>query len=403
MKTPILLAGLRLLAALAPFAISNRASLSAQATEARPVGPQLFSPEIAPGAGGAKVTFRLKAPKATEVLLVGGPIAREVKWAGEGAARQKIPLTKGADGVWSITVGPLGPDRYPYVFEVDGVRILDPQNMDIATGNNWPQTFVNVPGDDARIYEQRDVPHGAVSIIPYHSKSLGVARQVSVYTPPGYESDGGARRYPVLYLLHGSGGYYRSWTDDGCVHLIFDNLLAEGKCVPMIVVMPSGHVPAASRTVPDGTPGGQFGADLLQDVMPLVEARFRIRAEREHRALAGLSMGGGHTYQIGFKRLDLFSHLAMLSGGIGGGRGGARTFAETYPELASAPEALNAKLKLFWFGTGEMDGPERIVRVREELTRLGIRHVAHVSKYDHSFRTWRRDIYHEIAPRLFRD
>lgn len=373
-----------------------------QATESRKSGPQLVSPEYH---ADGRVTFRLRAPEAKQVKLVGGPIAREVKWAGAGPDAQKIPMQKTAAGVWEITVGPLGPDRYPYVYELDGVRILDPMNMDLASGNNWPQTFANVPGDEARIYEQRDVPHGSVVVVPYHSRTLQLPRQVAVYTPPGYESDSGNRRYPVLYLLHGSGGYYRSWTDDGRVNFIFDNLIAEKKAVPMIVVMPSGHVPNTAARVPENTPGGAFGAELIHDILPLVEARFRIRGDRRHRALAGLSMGAGHTFAIGLAHLDRFSHLAMLSGGIGGSGGGGegRSFADTHPQLARDPAAFNAQVSLFWFGRGEMENPERVRTYAAELKQLGITHVAHVSKYDHSFRTWRRDIYHEVAPRLFRD
>jgi enterochelin esterase family protein len=386
----------KLLPCLVAATLLATSSAFGQATEGRPPRgmPSLRSPEVH---ADGRVTFRLKAARADDVQLVSGPIARQLGRT-DG---QKIPLQKGGDGLWSLTLGPLPPDHYPYVFELDGVRILDPANMEIIPGFMWPQNFFLVSGAEADYFAQRDVPHGAVQVLPYRSTSLGVDREVCVYTPPGYER--GNARYPVLYLLHGAGGYDRSWMDMGRANLILDNLLAAGKAVPMIVVMPAGHVPPDSKAVPDGTPGGQFGADLVNDVLPLVEARFRVKPGREHRALAGLSMGAGHTYAIGLARLDLFSHLAMMSGGIGGtgGGGAGKSFAESWPDLAKDPAALNAKLKLFWFGRGEMENPERVRTFSQELTALGVRHVAHVSKYDHSFRTWRRDLYFEVAPRLF--
>lgn len=367
-----------------------------QATEGRrPRGPS--GPPSPEAQSDGKVMFRLRAPEAKSVQLVSGPIARQLRIEGG----QKVPLVRGENGLWSVTLGPLPADHYPYVYELDGVRILDPANREIVPGYMWPQNFFLVPGPDADYFAQRDVPHGSVQLVPYRSQALGVDREVCVYTPPGYEQS--SERYPVLYLLHGSGGYDRCWIDMGKANLILDNLIAEKKAVPMIVVMPSGHVPPGSKSAPEGTPGGQFGADLIGDVLPLVERRFRVLADRDHRAIAGLSMGAGHTYAIGLSRLDLFSHIAMMSGGIGGTGGGGvgRGFAEAHPQWAKEPAAFNAQVKLLWFGRGEMENPERVRAYSKELTDLGIRHVAHVSSFDHSFRTWRRDLYFEVAPRLF--
>jgi Enterochelin esterase and related enzymes len=355
-----------------------------------------------------RVTFRLPAPRAALVQLWSPVIANALDLRVDGKTPHRLPMRPGDDGVWTLTIGPLPPDRYPYAFDVDGVRTLDWQNPDLVTGQRWPQSFIDVRGEATRYFEPQDVPHGTVSIVPYFSRPLGVGREVSIYTPPGYETSP-ETEYPVLYLLHGSSGNHRTWVDDGRANYIFDNLIASGSCVPMIVVMPAGHVPPEARIPPAAPPGGAFGLDLLEEVIPLVETRFRIRKDRRHRALAGLSMGAMQAYQIGFRRLDLFSHVAMMSGGPGWGPNVTpdsrpfHSFAAMFPELASAPDELNRQLDLLWIGTGMQDDPERVRRICAEWETLGIRHVCHLSPYDHSFRTWRVDLARHIAPGLFRE
>ena len=199
-------------------------------------------------------------------------------------------MTKGTNGVWEVTLGPIDPGAYRYNFNVDGVSVIDPRNPATSESNNNVWSLVCVPGSD--FMDTRDVPHGAVASLTYYSKTLQKFRRMHVYTPPGYERGGG--KFPVFYLLHGAGDSDDAWTSVGRAGFILDNLIADGKAKPMIVVMPAGHTRAF------GFGGGgprpptdEFVQDFLNDIMPCVEKNYRVYTDRAHRAIAGLSMGGG--------------------------------------------------------------------------------------------------------------
>jgi enterochelin esterase family protein len=253
---------------------------------------RLVSPGVHPD---RKVTFRIYAPKASEVTAFGD-------WV---SAPGPVKLEKDADGVWSVTVGPLVPDFYSYAFTVDGVKTLDPKNPIIKQGNAELDNLFFVPGKEAEFEDNRAVPHGEVRKVWYQSSTLGEQRRMHVYTPPGY--DAGTERYPVLYLLHGSAGEDSGWSTVGRAGFILDNLLEEKKARPMLVVMPNGSMPRPAN-LPPVRPGERpspevlaalaaaqerFTNELLKDIIPFVEKNYRVLADREHRAIAGLSMGGG--------------------------------------------------------------------------------------------------------------
>ena len=370
------------------------AHLVAQAP-ARTAPPRpVISPEVT---ANRMVTFRLRAPDARRVTVIVSEVMRQVpgydpKWATGRFNDDEVDMKKSADGVWSLTIGPILADKYDYVFSVDGVHTLDPVNLDVKPGDSALENWLTVRGAEPLYSDNLDVPHGAVATLAYDSKTLGKKRFVNVYTPPGYET--GAARYPVLYLLHGAGNSYATWisADAG---FILDNLLAKKAVRPMIVVMPNGHVPPGAKEVPADTPAGQFGADFLNDVMPMVEARYRIQADRNNRAIVGLSMGAGHTAAIGFARLDLFSYIGLMSG-VGLDRDGK------VPAYIPDAQTVNAKLKLFWMGRGKTENAEGAKAFSKALDEKGIKHVLHLSDFGHSWITWRRDLYFEVAPKLFR-
>ena len=268
-------------------------------------------------------------------------------------------MTKGADGVWSITIGPMEPGIYDYGFSIgDSSRMPDPANRNLIRRTWGPTSYVEVPGDGPQFHSIRDVPHGAVTTHTYHSKTLNLVRQFRVYTPPGYQQ--GNATYPVLYLFHGGGGDETQWTTVGRADIILDNLIADGKAKPMVIVMPYGQMPARQG----GNANDDYENELLGDVRPRVERLYRVKTDRANRAIAGLSMGSGQSLHIGLRHLDLFSHIAVFSGG---GRNAG------IEKLNTAE--LNKQLKVFYIGCGKSDFVfESANALDKQLTEKGIKH-----------------------------
>jgi enterochelin esterase family protein len=336
--------------------------------------------------GDRRVTFRLRAPDAARVELVGEVL--------QGQGPQA--MTKGADGVWSITIGPLPPEIWIYNFRVQGVELQDPSNISVmprAAGTAANSNFVEVPGEGPAYYDARPVPHGDVRMVLYESKAMGVNRYMWVYTPPGYDRSGA--RYPVYYLLHGNGETQSGWVANGRANLILDNLIAEKKAAPMIVVMPFAyaypwHVGAASEKQ-----RADFEKDLLSDLIPFVQSNYRVAADREHRALAGLSMGGGLTLAIGPRHLDTFSRLAVFSSGAG------QAPEKTLADVGANAKTVNAQLKLLWIGVGTEDGAMAgAKRTSDFLNSAGIKHTYKTTPGAHTWIVWRKYLY-EVAPQIF--
>jgi enterochelin esterase-like enzyme len=364
-------------------------------------GPALVSPEVS---ADRKVTLRYAAPNAQQITVSGELDGKT------------YPMTKGENGVWSVTIGPLAPDIYTYSFNVDGVVALDPRNTNtkMGYGGFGPVSTVEVPGDGPMFYDVKNVPHGQVRIVPYVSKTLGVARNVWVYTPPDYEK---GKNYPVVYLLHGAGDIESGWTLIGRANNILDNLIAENKAKPMVVVMPLGHAiqgfyagPAKSYTPPApaaGAPAGPpapgpaplqpFSRDLLEDVMPMIEKTFKVSTKADDRAIAGLSMGGGHTFNIAFSRPELFRWVVAMSPAANGVN-------ETgYPGIFKDATVPNKQFKLLWMGVGKDDtltGPGDKT-LAEALTKAGIKHTFELREGRHEWTVWRHQL-NQVAQLLFR-
>jgi enterochelin esterase family protein len=331
------------------------------------------------------VTFRVRAPQAKEVSVSG-------EWP-DGTK----PMTKDDSGVWSVTVGPLAPDLYGYSFMIDGFRAADPMNRELKPMRSPTTSILEVPGVPPRVWEFQDVPHGTVHAHDYLSKSLGTLRHLRVYTPPGY--DKGSRRYPVLYLLHGSGDNEGTWTVLGRAHYILDNLIERGKAKPMIIVMTDGHayspqftgMPTTdmiSRNITD------YERDLLGDVIPLVEANYRVRKDAASRAIAGLSMGGGQSLTIGLNHPELF-------GWVGGFSSFVRDPQNVLAKALANPAATNKKLKLLWIACGKDDRLiENSRQFVEVLKKSDIHHEFQETEGNHSWPVWRRYLA-DFAPLLF--
>jgi len=345
----------------------------------------VVSPEVH---SDRKVTFRIRAPKASEVTLTGD-------WLLPGTATPK--LTKDDTGLWSVTLGPLDPSIYIYSFTVDGLAIADPVNPKMKLRASTSASLLEVKAPQPDFWEARDVPHGAVEINWQKSKAIsGETRAIWIYTPPGYEK--GSRRYPVLYLFHGNNDTAAGWTTAGNANFVMDNLLAEKKIVPMIVVMPWGHAtPYGAQAAPGGvTNDALFEEYVIADVIPTVEAKYRVAPGRQNRAVAGLSMGGGHSLKIGLAHLDLFSSVASFSGAI------PNDFEKRFADLVKDSQGTNGKLKSLWIGCGEQDSLfGRSKSLSELLTKNQVKHVFRATPGVHNYTIWRKYL-SEYTPLLFK-
>jgi len=354
--------------------------------------PPIVSPEVS---ADKKVTFRLRAPEAKTVMV-------------SGDFGSDAPLQKGPDGVWTATVGPLPPEMYVYFFNVDGVRLTDPSNPQVKIGyvTTTTNSLVTVPGDGPAFYDVQDVPHGEIRTLIYKSKSNNANRELTVYVPPGYD-DARNKRYPVLYLLHGFANDHHSWHRYGRANDILDNLIAQKKTEPFLIVMPLGYGGASVNGDGTGiprpgagpTPGGDAGLyerDLLEDVIPMIDSKYRTIADRKHRAIVGFSMGGGQAGRIGLGHLETFSQVGIMSAGMGGGPD------SPLAALAADPAKTNKQIDLLWIACGKEDTAMKGAQtLHAALDEAKIRHTFVESEGAHHWRVWRRYL-RDLSPLLFK-
>jgi enterochelin esterase-like enzyme len=379
-------------------------------------GPQVVSPEVQ---ADRKVTFRILAPQAQAVRLSAGDIQ------GLGQNNQ---LTKGENGVWELSVGPIDPGTYRYTFNVDGVATLDPRSPFTSESNNNVWSVVHVPG--LEFADTKQVAHGGLAAVTYWSTTLNAFRRMHVYTPPGYER--GSDKYPVFYLLHGAGDSDDSWTSVGRANFILDNLIAAKKAKPMLVVMPAGHTrrgPNAPGAIATNATD-EFVNDLMKDVVPYIEKNYRVQTDRANTAIAGLSMGGNHTLQAAVPNLGKFGYIGVYSSGLfgvtlpgvtpGAGRGGrggnAPAAAPAGPPPPPPPTAeewakkhaatlgnagLKKGLKVFWFAIGKDDFLLQTNNATVEFFKQqGFNPVVKETAGGHTWINWRNYL-NEFAPMLF--
>jgi enterochelin esterase family protein len=369
--------------------IFQAVSLSGQETKADAKKKSFTPPPVSPEVSAdRKVTFRLRAPNAKEVSVTG-----EVP----GGPHK---MTKDDQGVWSVTVGPLAPELYGYTMVADGLRFADASNPNIKPMRSPTTSILDIPGDPPLLHDFRNVPHGTVRVHHYPSKATGSLRRMHIYTPPAYDKDGGVR-YPTLYLFHGSGDNDACWTALGRAHWILDNLIAQGKARPMVVVMTDGHAASTNFT---GVPGAGaisrnvevFGKDLLEEVMPFVEANYRVKADRLNRAIIGLSMGGGQSLTVGLNNVDKFAWVGGMSSAM-------RNPEQTMAGFLADPKAVNGKLKTLWIACGRDDSLMAGARSFSALLKdKGIKHDLIETDGAHSWPVWRKHLA-MFAPLVFTD
>ncbi len=332
-----------------------------------PRRPQIESPEIH---SDRTVTFRVRAPNAQQVELNGQFI------------KGNQAMTKDESGVWSIKLGPLEPNLYPYSFVIDGISVADSNNMHIFPNERFKNSLVDIPGDNPSIHDCQDVPHGKVDYCYYKSKTLGTTRPLLVYTPPGYSQS--SDEYPVLYLVSGTTDTEETWFKVGKANFILDNLIAQKKAVPMIIVMPYGNMmmPAPNPSSPEAAEMyKRFSDELTINILPFVESNYRVKQNRESRAIAGFSRGGGQSLYTGFSNANQFAWIGSYSAYLT-----PEVFNTHFNDLATKPEETNAKFKLVWLGVGKEDFLyEPAMKFDQFLKEKGLVHQSLVTEGGH---TW---------------
>lgn len=371
-------------------------------------GSQIVSPEINPD---NTVTFRLAAPKAVKVQITGDflPTQKVQTPFGEFDAPGSADLTE-KDGVWQFTTPePLAPELYSYTLLVDGLKINDPSNVHrIRDVKSVTDVFI-IPGARADLYKINDVPHGTVSKVWYNSPTLGMDRRLTVYTPAGYETSG--KRYPVFYLLHGMGGDENAWTELGRAAQILDNLIAQGKAEPMIVVMPNGN--AALQAAPGESSLGFAAPDMnlpktmegsfethFPEVVKFIDKNYRTVKNKKSRAIAGLSMGGFHSMHISKQYPDMFDYVGLFSAAIMPDK---KVKSPIYDDLEAKLKAqFDKKPALYWIAIGNTDF---LFKANEEYRKMldekGYKYTYYETPEGHIWKNWR--IYlTEFTPLLFK-
>lgn len=378
----------------------------ATATQSPARSDEFKSPQVLPD---NRVTFRIDAPKATEVTVTGD-------WVSHGYGTDGA-LQKDREGMWFITVGPLVPDFYTYLLTIDGVPTIDPGNPTIKQSSSKLENIFMVPGEEMAFADAQSVPHGDVRIAWYDSLVTNSVRRMHIYTPPGYDFSN--ENYPVLYLIHGGGEDDAAWSTIGRAGFIMDNLLAVDKVEPMLIVMPNGRIEVPGHnlqgssidwTSPDAVAvriktiiksHDTFAKDLLSTIIPTVERTYRVKTDRDHRALAGLSMGAAETLRIGPSNLDKFAYFGVFSVGFASVQA---DFDERNACFFANPDQSNDKVKLFWIAAGDNDQiiGDQARKLSAAFNRRGIRHEFHESAGGHTWINWRHYLY-DFLQLLFRD
>lgn len=348
-----------------------------------PRGPVFESPVVNKD---NTITFNFLAPKANEVNLSGQFL------------KSPLPMTKSAEGLWTVTTPAVKPDMYPYAFQVDGIQVADPKNANMFPNEGFQNSIVEITGSAPLVHTIQNVPHGTVSYESYYSAELGT-RPLLVYTPPGYNAKD-KTTYPVLYLFHGTTDTEETWTKVGRANVILDNLIAQGKAKPMIIVMPYGRayptISKSSGSLRNWDNLQEFKKDFFGNIMPFVEKKYKTKNDKDSRAVAGFSGGGGTTLFLGLNNLDKFSYVCGFAAGML-----ENEFERNNADFFATPD-VNKKLKLLWLGVGKDDGLYNVnMKFMDVLKGKNIKYESFISDGGHTWMNCKLYL-STIAQKLFK-